>query len=113
MHDSGRLGLLKDSAQLDPQQLTVDLSAIEQDSIYYLVILNTPDSDPNMNSRAEQLKCLQATGVTQIESCYSKVSKTRLNSTIQIVCPFLECLRTFSETGNLKTHMRIHVSIPL
>ncbi len=27
-----------------------------------------------------------------------------------LTCPFFECLKEFAETGNLKTHLRTHVS---
>ena len=28
-----------------------------------------------------------------------------------LTCPFFECLKEFAETGNLKTHLRTHVSL--
>lgn len=27
-----------------------------------------------------------------------------------LICPFVNCLKDFTETGNLKTHLRTHVS---
>ena len=38
---------------------------------------------------------------------YEKTKRIRLSP---MVCPFIECNRAFQETGNLKTHLRIHVS---
>ena len=29
----------------------------------------------------------------------------------QYVCPYVECQKRFSESGNLKTHIRTHVSL--
>jgi len=46
----------------------------------------------------------------QLDLCYHKVVRHRKDKGLPINCPFIECKRSFIETGNLKTHMRIHVS---
>ena len=30
-------------------------------------------------------------------------------SSLKLLCPFVQCLKRFTETGNLKTHLRTHV----
>jgi len=42
-----------------------------------------------------------------INQCYSKAKRAKGEPKI-LYCPFLSCLKTFWETGNLKTHMRTH-----
>jgi uncharacterized Zn-finger protein len=42
-----------------------------------------------------------------ISQCYYKAKRPKDLPKI-LTCPFLSCLKEFSETGNLKTHMRTH-----
>mmetsp|Transcript_39026 Transcript_39026/g.37343 ORF Transcript_39026/g.37343 Transcript_39026/m.37343 type:complete len:92 (+) Transcript_39026:541-816(+) len=42
-----------------------------------------------------------------INQCYQK-SKRPKGEKRMLVCPFAHCLKQFSETGNLKTHLRTH-----
>ena len=44
-----------------------------------------------------------------IEESFEKTARTR-GTKMPLFCPFSNCLREFQETGNLKTHLRIHVS---
>lgn len=39
---------------------------------------------------------------------YEKAKRPRSEKRF-LVCPFAYCLKEFSETGNLKTHLRTHV----
>jgi hypothetical protein len=45
-----------------------------------------------------------------IESLQSTFYKSKKDRKMPMICPFLNCNRQFVETGNLKTHLRIHVS---
>lgn len=47
-------------------------------------------------------------GLESLTDCFNKVKKGRVAS---MKCPHISCSRQFIETGNLKTHLRIHVSI--
>lgn len=40
-------------------------------------------------------------------TCIQKVKRPK-NEMKLLMCPFVRCLKEFSETGNLKTHMRTH-----
>jgi hypothetical protein len=42
-----------------------------------------------------------------LNQCYYKAKRGKDKTKI-LSCPFLTCLKDFSETGNLKTHMRTH-----
>lgn len=42
-----------------------------------------------------------------INQCYYKAKRPKDQPKL-LFCPFLSCLKEFSETGNLKTHMRTH-----
>ena len=46
----------------------------------------------------------------EIGDSYDRMQRAR-GAKKPLYCPFAECLRSFQETGNLKTHLRIHVSI--
>jgi len=45
-----------------------------------------------------------------LDLCYHRVVRPKKEKGSAINCPFITCGRAFVETGNLKTHMRIHVS---
>jgi hypothetical protein len=40
-----------------------------------------------------------------------KLEKLREEASFKLRCPFVNCLKNFNETGNLKTHLRTHVSL--
>ena len=46
-------------------------------------------------------------GIDNLQKTYCVEKKSKK---VQMICPYLNCERTFTETGNLKTHFRIHVS---
>ena len=39
---------------------------------------------------------------------YQKAKRPRGERRV-LICPFVHCLKEFTETGNLKTHLRTHV----
>ena len=45
----------------------------------------------------------------RINDSYQKTNRPR-GQNVPLYCPFSTCMREFHETGNLKTHLRIHVS---
>lgn len=42
-----------------------------------------------------------------LSQCYYKAKRPK-DEAKKLYCPFMSCLKEFSETGNLKTHMRTH-----
>lgn len=47
----------------------------------------------------------------KLNDSYVKTHRPR-GGIVPLYCPFSNCMREFHETGNLKTHIRIHVSYP-
>jgi hypothetical protein len=45
----------------------------------------------------------------KLNDSYVKAHRPR-GANMSLYCPFSTCMREFLETGNLKTHIRIHVS---
>lgn len=43
-----------------------------------------------------------------INDCYQKAKRNK-GEARSLLCPFLNCHKEFTETGNLKTHLRTHV----
>jgi len=63
------------------------------------------------HTRKKFLASLEQMGINNLNTCYTKKVRNKDSKVpSQFFCPFSDCVRGFSETGNLKTHMRIHVS---
>ena len=74
------------------------------------VIKESDMSSTNRNTpRKRIMQYMHAQGI-KINDSYVKTQRP-LGQRIPLYCPFANCMREFQETGNLKTHIRIHVSI--
>ena len=67
------------------------------------------ESSRRTSPRKRMLSLFQRQGI-KINESYVKAQRTR-GTKKPLFCPFVDCLRDFQETGNLKTHLRIHVRI--
>jgi len=54
-----------------------------------------------------QLFCITGTNSLNNLGQIEKVKRPKEEKKV-LICPFEKCLKEFSETGNLKTHMRTH-----
>lgn len=65
-----------------------------------------------MSPRRLQMIKFENQGI-KIKECYYKVKigkndKLREQTSFILRCPFVNCLKKFTDTGNLKTHLRTH-----
>ena len=78
---------------------------------YYILLKGSETNNVNEDGEIEEnIYDYQKHLSVQLDLCYHKVVRHPKHKGLPINCPFIECKRSFIETGNLKTHMRIHVS---
>ncbi|CDW91615.1 oocyte zinc finger protein 6-like [Stylonychia lemnae] len=65
------------------------------------------DRSVKMTPKKSMIKLFETQGIN-INDCQQKAKKTRGDKRV-LICPFVNCLKDFTETGNLKTHLRTHV----
>lgn len=65
------------------------------------------DKDEGSESESDSTYSIKGHLGLTLPMVYEKTKRVRLSP---MICPFVECNRAFQETGNLKTHLRIHVS---
>ena len=69
------------------------------------------ESSRRVSPRKRMLSLFCKQGI-KISESYVKAQRQR-GAKKPLFCPFFDCLRDFQETGNLKTHLRIHVRLLL
>eukprot|EP00347_Sterkiella_histriomuscorum_P023972 403332750 len=64
------------------------------------------DKSVKMTPKKSMAKLFETQGIN-INECQQKAKKSRGDKRV-LICPFVNCLKDFTETGNLKTHLRTH-----
>lgn len=88
-----------------PARIT-DVRWLEAGKTYNLLFYKSDDYDAQSEAGYSLQDHLQ---IKNIKTTFTRVSEP--GSKPKILCPFIACGKTFSESGNLKTHFRIHVSL--
>lgn len=123
MKRDNRLYALKEASN---NKLICNIDELMGEVFYQLVIVDTEKDMPLVSQYQSQADAeeLEEPGSTRskkgtsqsrnrqfhgftLKQCYSKAKRPKDEPKI-LFCPFLKCLKQFSETGNLKTHMRTH-----
>eukprot|EP00347_Sterkiella_histriomuscorum_P019073 403343059 len=68
--------------------------------------LDIDSASSRVTPRKQMMKYFQDQGIN-LNECHLKI-KPEKGCSKYMLCPFVVCLKEFSETGNLKTHMRTH-----